>query len=248
MIPQLNNCKARTNCLKQLQALTLIVLVGILAILPPSLAFLPNHNIIITNNRYNHIHRDVLAKQPLFLSDRRQAFEHNSLRTDIRIFLTQRAIQSFITLLISCRDPHTVKWLENTYGFENLENYHGTGAFNLTKYNSWNTILKDMLHRPADVVVVSARRRGRGHGGWSKDNPFLEDVSKQQKQANLRLLLTYIYSSTLFLNVIASCHDTQNSDSLNSTLILNHHPLFHASSLLEIRLPRNGWLISILWF
>lgn len=32
-----------------------------------------------------------------------------------------------------------------------------------------------MLQQPPDVVIVSARRRGRGHGGWSKDNPYLED-------------------------------------------------------------------------
>ena len=40
------------------------------------------------------------------------ALEHNVRRTDVRIFLTQRAIQSFINLLITCRDPHTVRWLE----------------------------------------------------------------------------------------------------------------------------------------
>lgn len=36
-------------------------------------------------------------------------------------------------------------------------------------------MLLDMLQQPPDVVVVSARRRGRGHGGWSKNNPYLED-------------------------------------------------------------------------
>lgn len=40
------------------------------------------------------------------------ALEHNTRRTDVRIFLTQRALQSFINLLITCRDPHTVRWLE----------------------------------------------------------------------------------------------------------------------------------------
>ena len=61
------------------------------------------------------------------------------------------------------------------YHFNNLEKYHGTGAFNLTMYGSWDSILLDMLQQPPDVVIVSARRRGRGHGGWSKDNPYLED-------------------------------------------------------------------------
>jgi hypothetical protein len=134
------------------------------------------------------------------------------------MFLTQRALQSFIFLSVSCRDPHTVKWLEvrasqrfnivvtigepshiascimyakqltlfcvmsplilpqDTYRFGNLEEFHGTGGLNLTEWSSWDSILVDMLDRPSDVVVVSARRRGRGHGGWSKNNPYMEDV------------------------------------------------------------------------
>lgn len=43
------------------------------------------------------------------------AFQHNTMRTDLRMFLTQRALQSFIFLSVSCRDPHTVKWLEVRY-------------------------------------------------------------------------------------------------------------------------------------
>jgi hypothetical protein len=32
-----------------------------------------------------------------------------------------------------------------------------------------------MIARPKDRLIVSAKRRGRGHGGWSKNNPFLEE-------------------------------------------------------------------------
>ena len=153
------------------------------------------------------------GEEPIDYERYKSALEHNTRRTDVRIFLTQRAIQSFINLLITCRDPHTVRWLEvrktalawsylakgdkavcvrrrgsliripffsflalqNRYNFSNLEKYHGTGAFNLTEYGTWDAILLDMLQQPPDVVVVSARRRGRGHGGWSKNNPYLED-------------------------------------------------------------------------
>jgi hypothetical protein len=65
---------------------------------------------------------------------------------------------------------------QETYGLANFEEYHGSGALNVTEWSSWDSILVDMLHRPSDVVVVSARRRGRGCGGWSKNNPYLEDV------------------------------------------------------------------------
>lgn len=103
------------------------------------------------------------------------ALARNKQRTDVRIFLTQRALQSFIYLLINCRDPHTVRWLEEHFGFTNLEEYHGTGALDLTRFESWNTLLLDLLHRPNDTVIVAARRRGRGQGGWSKENPHLEE-------------------------------------------------------------------------
>jgi hypothetical protein len=42
----------------------------------------------------------------------RDALALNKARTDIRNFLTQRAIQSFVGLLIHCRDEATVRWLE----------------------------------------------------------------------------------------------------------------------------------------
>lgn len=191
------------------------------------------------------------------------ALAHNLRRTDPKIFLTQRAIQSFIYLLISTRDPHTVKWMEvsnkdgqtvsvngyecssgnerrkdvtvvsqssfgallrrlvrsyedvtyctlvvsflslglflthtvfcafkqDNYDCKGLENYHGTGAFNVTLYPSWDALLVDMLQRPDDVVVVSAKRRGRGHGGWSKNNPYLEDVSDMDLMLSFFVLL-----------------------------------------------------------
>jgi hypothetical protein len=32
-----------------------------------------------------------------------------------------------------------------------------------------------MMERPKDVIIVSAKRSGKGHRGWSKNNPYLED-------------------------------------------------------------------------
>jgi hypothetical protein len=53
----------------------------------------------------------------------------------------------------------------------------------VTLWPSWETLLVDMLQKPEDVVVVSAKRRGRGHGGWSKNNPYLEEVSLLHMQS-----------------------------------------------------------------
>lgn len=44
--------------------------------------------------------------------DRQDALARNQKRTDVRLFLTQRAIQSFVHLLLETRDPHTVRWIE----------------------------------------------------------------------------------------------------------------------------------------
>jgi hypothetical protein len=133
------------------------------------------------------------------------AVARNKARTCVRNLMTQRAIQSFMFLCETCRDPHTVKWFgallyiiltarysfgervmswltflyctEENFGFTNMNSFHGTGAFNLTQYERWDSVLLDILSRPKEVIVVSAKRRGRGHGGWSKDNPYLQEVS-----------------------------------------------------------------------
>jgi hypothetical protein len=104
------------------------------------------------------------------------AMHHNIMRTDLRNFLTQRSLQSFVHLCIQCRDPHTVKWLEDFGGWAGLENFHGTGALNLTTFPDWSAVLMDLMQEPDDVVVVSVKRRGQGVSGWSKNNPYI-DVS-----------------------------------------------------------------------
>lgn len=42
-------------------------------------------------------------------------------RTCFRQFLSQRSLQSFMFLLISCRDPHTANWLKESLNAQNLE-------------------------------------------------------------------------------------------------------------------------------
>jgi len=122
-----------------------------------------------------------------------------STRLNVRNLLTQRAIQSFLFLLEQCRDPHSVKWIEDfLQATPNQLRYHGTGAPyvvappSLTKKDikdavedddekpfkfdgSWDDPLLQMLEQPKEVMIVSAKRRGRGQGGWSKNNPYLEE-------------------------------------------------------------------------
>lgn len=110
----------------------------------------------------------------------------NAARCNIQVFLTQRALQSFLYLCDTVRDPHSVKYLEDFLGVRNLLNYHGCGLKyplldddeNTQKYGTaadWDAPLAALTQQPPTVMIVSAKRRGRGHGGWSKDNPYLEE-------------------------------------------------------------------------
>jgi len=102
------------------------------------------------------------------------AQENNIKRTCIKQFLTQRSVQSFMFLLEQCRDPHTVYWMENFSDSPNVASYHGTGAFNITRFESWDSFLMEMAEREKETIIVSARRRGAGTGGWSTNNPYLK--------------------------------------------------------------------------
>jgi hypothetical protein len=100
----------------------------------------------------------------------------NDARVDVRNLLTQRAIQSFMYLCESVRDPHSGKWIEDFLGTSNQLNYHGTGAGFMEEFGgTWDAPLLAMMKQEKDVVVVSAKRTGKGHRGWSKNNPYLED-------------------------------------------------------------------------
>lgn len=107
-------------------------------------------------------------------NNKRNPKANNINRTCIKHFLTQRAVQSFMFLLENCRDPHTVKWMEDYSGTPNMLQFHGTGAFNITRFENWDSFLMEMVERKKEVVVVSAKRRGAGTGGWSTNNPYLK--------------------------------------------------------------------------
>lgn len=122
----------------------------------------------IQESRVGPLYYSVSANDKAF-----RDWSQNS-RIDVRNLLTQRAIQSFMFLCEECRDPHSGKWIEDFLGTPNLLNYHGTGAGFVTGLD-WDRPFLEMLEQPEDVMIVSAKRRGRGHGGWSKNNPYLKD-------------------------------------------------------------------------
>jgi len=100
---------------------------------------------------------------------------YNNARLCPKLLLTQCAMQSFINLHEECSDPHSVKWIEDFLGTKHLGDYHGTGAINVARHRTWDSVLYDMMNQPNTRMIVSAKRRGPGHSGRSKHNPhFLE--------------------------------------------------------------------------
>jgi hypothetical protein len=99
--------------------------------------------------------------------DNRKGSPYRDWRDDPRInilnLLTQRAIQSFMFLCESVRDPHSGKWMQDFFETKNQLEYHGTGASYCTTQfgGTWDGPLLAMMEQPKDVVVVSAKRRGR---------------------------------------------------------------------------------------
>jgi hypothetical protein len=86
-------------------------------------------------------------------------------RINVHNLLTQRSVQSFMFLCESVRDPHSPKWIEDFLRSHNQLEYHGTGLGYCTGDanfdGSWDHPLVLMMNQPKDVVVVSAKRRGR---------------------------------------------------------------------------------------
>ena len=99
----------------------------------------------------------------------------NDARLCPKMLLTQRAVQTFICCCKDLRDPHSGKWLEDFLQLPRLGNFHGTGAFDVTRYPTWDAVLNAIMQCPNEKMIVSAKRRGRGHGGWSKNNPYLQE-------------------------------------------------------------------------
>eukprot|EP00978_Attheya_sp_CCMP212_P008044 scaffold18738_cov57-Attheya_sp.AAC.4 len=104
-----------------------------------------------------------------------EAKARNLARTCVRQFLTQRALQSFMFLLAECRDPHTCAWIEEVTQTKNMLQYHGTGAINATRFESWDVLLYEMMQLPKQEIIVTSKR-SPGFRRGSKNNPYLKDV------------------------------------------------------------------------
>jgi len=187
----------------------------ILLTFPPCVAFrLPFHwqstpvlpryalsNILFSDGKHNMHNRLLLAAtsntddgDPMGGNDDENAFSVEA--QDLRLFVTQRCIQSFMYLLSSTRDLHTVSWLDgfvqpitiNNYWDEDddykpgaedtfrendkrigskLLNYHGLSALNTTIFPEWDSFFTSLLEQP-DTVLKIATPKEAGHRSYSE--------------------------------------------------------------------------------
>jgi len=104
------------------------------------------------------------------------ALLNNKKRTCIQHFLSQRSFQSFMTLLREVRDPHSSDWIERFLEAPSLLEYHGTGAFNMTRFDTWDSYFLEMAKNPNERLIIQSRRNSASAmRGGSKNNPFLKD-------------------------------------------------------------------------
>lgn len=111
--------------------------------------------------------------------DYENALLNNLKRTCIKQFLTQRSLQSFMYLLNDLRDPHTSDWIERFLDAPSLLNFHGTGAFNMTRFENWDSYFLELMKMPDERLIIQARRsqtQGRRlFNSGSKNNPYLQE-------------------------------------------------------------------------
>lgn len=124
---------------------------------------------------------------------------NNKKRTSIQHFLSQRSIQSFMTNLLEFKDPHTSDWIERFLDAPSLPAYHGTGALNMTRFESWDSYFLDMAKQPKERILVQARRNSASaFRGGSKNNPFL----KKEREHLVEIPID-IYPSSLVPRILS---------------------------------------------
>jgi len=73
---------------------------------------------------------------------------------------------------------------QKTLDFSSIDNFHGTGAFNLTKFPEWDSIFLDYIDRPEEVVVIELRNRRRqqklsGHNLYFESLKRISNVTRE---------------------------------------------------------------------
>ena len=64
--------------------------------------------------------------------------------------------------------------------FTSIDNFHGTGAFNQTRFPEWDSVFLECVDRPEEVIVLEMRQRRRQQK-LSGHNAYFESLSNNRK-------------------------------------------------------------------
>lgn len=143
-----------------------------------------NHIILFyTNNddnTYNHNDDNDDEKKNL-----NPIVSKNKARTDLRNFLTQRSIQSFVYLLNQVHDVHTRNWIEQVVDVQQLDGYHGTGALNMTRFPSWDSFFLEIITMEKETIVIerqdssskSQQTNNDNNKNWANKGGYLDHLN-----------------------------------------------------------------------
>ena len=88
--------------------------------------------------------------------------------------------------------------------FTSIEKFHGTGAFNQTKFPQWDSIFLDFMNRPSEVIVMKVRQRRRQRK-LSGFNPYVESLSRNSiKKKNVASVKTPSYLPSATAGVVGT--------------------------------------------
>ena len=94
-------------------------------------------------------------------------------------FLTQRAAQTLMQYYAFGRDTVRRDWLENWRDHRGLRRFHGHGGLPVPAAE----YARGLLVAPPEEITIALKKRGAGHGGWSKNNPYLPVRHHEYKES-----------------------------------------------------------------
>jgi hypothetical protein len=97
---------------------------------------------------------------------------------------------------------------QKTLDFRGIDNFHGTGAFNQTKFPEWDSVFLDCVDRPEEVMVMEVRQRRRqrklsGHNDYFESLKSPSSASKGKEDDDAKPKTTKrSFSTTNYLDAM----------------------------------------------
>ncbi len=71
----------------------------------------------------------------------------------------------------SCPKPS-----QNKLNFKKIDSFHGTGAFNVTIFPEWDSLLLELANQDPETVIIEVKQK-RSHRGWGHQASYVNTIS-----------------------------------------------------------------------